>query len=194
MDLSGAIVRQVVTNCTTTVRRGIDQPALAKIAAPALMWMPDFRRPEIVEDTTERTVEGAAASLTSAGSVDLPAMYGGFVSAWAKEIALPEEMQPKVVTEGDRHLRAAAAESNGDFETPKVVDAADTARRPAARRTPVNNRGTDQGAPVVSGDTSWMDDLYAGTREGSTGAGVTLRDLEPPPDPDRDYAPEEVAW
>lgn len=196
VDLGDAIVRQVVTNCTTTVRRGIDQPALAKIAEPALMWMPDFRRPEIVEDPTERTVEGAAASLTSAGSVDLPAMYGGFVSAWAKEIALPEEMAPKVVTEGDRHLRAAAAQSNGDFETPKVVEAADTARKGARRAAPVNNRGAATAAPVTAGDTSWMDDLYSGAREDKVHPGIAkFLDIEPPPDPEgNDYVNEEVSW
>lgn len=163
VDLGDAIVRQVVTNCTTTVRRGIDQPALAKIADPALMWMPDFRRPEIHEADADQTVSGAASSLTSAGSVDLPAMYSGFVSAWAKTISLAEDLKPKVATEGDRHLRTAAEETSGDFEVPKVVEASDTARPSGRRPAAVNNRGTV--TPLVEQDTSWMDDLYSGARE-----------------------------
>lgn len=163
VDLGDAIVRQVVTNASTTVRRGVDLPALAKAAQDTLMWMPDFRRPEIVEDA-DRVVEGAGSSLLSAGSTDLPAMYTGFIDSWASHVSLAEDLKATVITEGDRHLRAAAAESTGDFEAPKAVDPADTARRPARRAVPVNNRGAADNGPVL-GDLSFMDALRADTRE-----------------------------
>lgn len=186
VDPGDAIVRQVVTNATTTVRRGVDLPALAKVAQDTLMWMPDFRRPEIVEDAGERTVEGAASSLMSAGSADLPAMYTGFIDTWAKQIALADDLKPKVVSEGDRHLRAAAAEATGDFEPPKVADPADTARRPARRSAPVNNRGTEPALPQV-GDLSFMDALRTGARQSD----IPTDDVEP----DGEFATDtEVPW
>lgn len=119
VDLGDAIVRQVVTNCSTSIRRGIDQPALAKIAEPALMWMPDFRRPDVAADSGERIVEGISSSLATAGSADLPSMYTGWIGEYAAAAGLAEELRPIVVSEGDRHLRAASeGTETGDFTTP----------------------------------------------------------------------------
>lgn len=116
VDLGNAIVRQVVTNCSTPVRRGLDQPALAKAAADALMWMPDFRRPELTDEMGERTVEGVGASLRTAGSADLPTMYGDWVGEYLDTSGLPVDLRPVVVNEGGRHLKAASQSVEvGDF-------------------------------------------------------------------------------
>lgn len=124
VDLGDAIVRQVVTNCSTAVRRGIDQPALNREAASALMWMPDFRRPEATDDTGERTVEGVGSSLKTAGSADLPSMFDGWVTDYLTETDTNADLGPIVVREGTRHLRAASINTEaGDFgaETPAAA-------------------------------------------------------------------------
>jgi DNA repair exonuclease SbcCD nuclease subunit len=110
VDVEGAIVRQVVTSCTTSVRRGVDLPALARLASRALVWMPDFRRPEPLEEA-ERTVEGASTSLTTAGSVDLASGYRGWVREHAAEVGLSAQLLPVVAERGAAHLRAAAGEA-----------------------------------------------------------------------------------
>jgi hypothetical protein len=128
VDLSGAIVRQVVTNISTATRRGIDQPAiktLAEDAGKTLMWMPDFRRPEVTADDGERTVEGVGASLKTAGSADLPTMYSGWVSAYLSDAQVSEDLAPVIVEEGGRHLKAASADVEaGDFAAPTKRSAA----------------------------------------------------------------------
>lgn len=122
VDLGGAIVRQVVTNCSTPIRRGIDQPALKVLAeteGQTLMWMPDFRRPEITADDGERTVEGVGASLKTAGSADLPTMYSGWISTYLTDAHVSEDLGPVIVEEGGRHLKAASADVEaGDFAAP----------------------------------------------------------------------------
>lgn len=159
VDLGDAIVRQTVTNCTTAVRRGIDQPALNDLAKDTLMWMPNFRRPEVSDGPV---TDAVATSLRSAGSVDLPAMFTGFATAWAKDLDVPEETKAVVLTDGDRHLRAAVAEATGDFATPKAADPASETARPARRRTAaVDNRGERADGPVLPQDTSWLDGLRA---------------------------------
>lgn len=116
VDIGDAIVRQVVTNCSTSIRRGIDQPSIARTAGDALMWMPDFRRPELTDETGERTVEGVGASLRTAGSADLPAMYSDWVGEYVTTTNLAEDLKPVVVAEGGRHLRAASVTSEtGEF-------------------------------------------------------------------------------
>lgn len=128
VDLSGAIVRQVVTNISTATRRGIDQPALTALAGETLMWMPDFRRPEVTADDGERTVEGVGASLKTAGSADLPTMYTGWVTTYLSDANLSEDLAPVVVEEGGRHLKAASVDVEaGDFAAP-------TAKKRAARK------------------------------------------------------------
>lgn len=125
VDLSGAIVRQVVTNCTTPTRRGIDHPALKALAEDAgqtLMWQPDFRRPEVTDDAGDRTVEGVGASLKTAGSADLPSMYDGWIATYLSDAQVSEDLAPVVVSEGSRHLKAASADVEaGDFAAPDAA-------------------------------------------------------------------------
>lgn len=113
VDLGDAIVRQVVTNCSTSIRRSIDQPALKALTEDTLMWMPDFRRPEVTDDTGERTVEGVGASIRTAGASDLPTMYDSWMGGYATRVDLAEELVPKVLDEGTRHLKDAARTESG---------------------------------------------------------------------------------
>ena len=131
VDVADAIVRQVVVNCSSSVRRGVDQPALAELTREALMWMPDFRRPDVVEDDGERVVEGLSTSMLTAGAADLPAAYGGWVGEWAGAVGLSEQLRPVVVSEGERHLREASRDAEiGGFAEP---------REPAPRATPAGD-------------------------------------------------------
>ncbi|MBB2903228.1 DNA repair exonuclease SbcCD nuclease subunit [Kineococcus radiotolerans] len=204
VDVANAIIRQVVVNCSTSTRRGIDQPALAKLMESALMWMPDFVRPQAFDQTLDRisdqlidpvtglvvdsvgdgvteavpgaaaavvaarTADSVAASLTSAGSADLPTVYGSWVEDYASAVGLAQEMKPTVITEGIRHLKAASQfVETGDFAIPDArarrseqeQTAAEQAQRlrAAARRSPsqavagADVRGT---SPDTSPDTN----------------------------------------
>lgn len=131
VDLDNAIVRQVVTNCSTSIRRGIDQPALATLAGDTLMWMPDFRRPEVADDAGERTVEGVGASLKTAGASDLPTMYTGWVSTYLTEAAVSEELAPVIIDEGGRHLKAASADAEAGDLTATAAETTDPAQEVA---------------------------------------------------------------
>ncbi len=138
VDLGEAIVRQVVTNCSTATRRGIDLAALNKLASESLMWMPDFRRPEaamrITDTTTTDTDDSpdAAApvdstdSLTTAATADLPGAYSGWVETYAAAVNLPDALKPVIAIEGDRHLRDASTDvsTGADHPTSSQEDAA----------------------------------------------------------------------
>lgn len=129
VDLGDAIVRQVVLNCDTATRRGINQPAIGDLTRDTLMWMPDFRRPETstVEQVDPETGETETValdegdSLIAAGSTDLPAVYAGWVDRYADAAHLAETLKPVVATEGDRHLRAASVdvETGAEFAQPE---------------------------------------------------------------------------
>lgn len=106
VDLTGAIVRQVVVGASTAVRRGVDHAALARLAGPALMWMPEFRRPEPAPVPGEEAGQRPFALGTGAG--DLPALYGRWVAGHSRAAGLPAPLRPVVAAEGERHLRAAA--------------------------------------------------------------------------------------
>lgn len=125
VDLENAIVRQVVTNCSTPIRRGIDQPSLATIAGETLMWMPDFRRPEVTDDDGDRTVEGVGASLKTAGAADLPTMYTGWVNDYLTSAQVNEDLAPVVVEEGGRHLKAASAGNEAGDLAAETVEPTD---------------------------------------------------------------------
>lgn len=135
VDVGDAIIRQVVTNCDTATRRGIDQPALGGLVHDALMWMPDFRRPDAVTmEVTEagETVEGVPVAadvsdaLSTAGSADLPTVYSGWIDRWSDANHIAPELKPVVATEGDRHLRAASedVETDAEFVAPTEGNAA----------------------------------------------------------------------
>lgn len=126
IDPASAILRQVVTNCPTSVRRGIDQPALSNLLSSALMWSLDMRRPELPE--SDGMVDGVSASMTTAGTADLTAVYHGWVQGWANSHGLAEDITPTVVREGARHLRAASGDTEG---TLTAVPAATPATQPA---------------------------------------------------------------
>ena len=111
VDLAGAIVRQVVTNCSTPVRRGIDQPSLTTLAAETLMWMPDLRAPRgHRHDAGDLTVEGIGSSFKTASAADLPTMYTGWVSSYVSGSDLNQALVPVIVEEGGSHLKAASAD------------------------------------------------------------------------------------
>ena len=133
VEVDDAIVRQVVTNCATNTRRGIDQPALGELVRDSLMWMPDFRRPDVIVSTadsetadSETVVAHASDSMITAGSADLPTVYSGWIGGWAEANHLSDALKPVVVTEGGRHLLAASedAETGADFATPAEGNAA----------------------------------------------------------------------
>ncbi|WP_432523746.1 metallophosphoesterase family protein [Kineococcus sp. SYSU DK006] len=145
VEVADAIVRQVVLNCSTSVRQGIDQPALAKLTKDALVWMPDFRRPDVVEDDGERVVEGISTSMLTAGSADLPKAYGGWVPEWAGAVGLAEQLRPVVVAEGERHLREASQDVEiGGFADP---DQAAAPPRPRAAGEAAGQPAPDGEAP-----------------------------------------------
>ena len=141
VDLGEAIVRQVVVNCSTAVRRGIDQAALNDLAGETLMWMPDFRRPEATDETGERTVEGVGASLKTAGASDLPTMYDTWIGGYATRTNLPEQMVEVVISEGTRHLKAATMADTG-YDSTDLMDSA-TPSAGAPERTPAHPAAAD---------------------------------------------------
>lgn len=151
VELDNAIVRQVVTNCSTSIRRGIDQPSLASLASNTLMWMPDFRRPEVTDDDGDRTVEGVGASLKTAGAADLPTMYSGWVDNYISISEVSEDLAPIVVEEGGRHLKAASVDAEaGDFTIDTAPETApDPIGRPEDDTIPVREPGglRDYGIP-----------------------------------------------
>jgi hypothetical protein len=164
IDIDGAILRQVVTNCTTSVRRGIDQPALDKITASALMWMTDFKRPNLA-DTGEQFVAGPSSSLASAGSANLPQMYSGWAADHAESIGLAAELRPVVAAEAEGHLRAASegVETGTVLTTTAPAPRNGGARAAAGTATAVLDRpvatapstDTPVAAPRVDAATGW---------------------------------------
>lgn len=118
VDVTGAIIRQVVVNCSHSVRAGIDQPGLARLTGSALMWTLELRRPDADADPG-RTGDGLSMSLSTAGSADLPRLFRGWVSEWAGETGLAENLRPVVIAEGERLLRATASEA--DTDSPAAV-------------------------------------------------------------------------
>ncbi len=120
VDLTDAIVRQVVTNCAASVRRGVDQPALARVAAPALMWLPEFRRPEPAAASAGGSGgDTVGDSLVTAGSADLPRAWNTWATSWLARVEAAPALHPTVVAEGHRHLVAAStAVDGGEFAAP----------------------------------------------------------------------------
>lgn len=136
IDVTDAIIRQVVVNCTTPVRRGINQPALAQLTAPALMWMLDLRRPETPPPGEKRPAAGDALgdSLATAGAANLPAVYENWVPGWAKQHNVAPELVPVVASEGTRHLQEASRDAEtGDFAAPPDPTPAAPAQVPQPR-------------------------------------------------------------
>jgi DNA repair protein SbcD/Mre11 len=174
VDLGNAIVRQVVTNCSTPIRRGIDQPGLASMAGETLMWMPDFRRPEVTSDDGERTVEGVGASLKTAGSADLPTMYSGWVTDYLSNTDVAEDLVPVVIDEGGRHLKAASADVEaGDFAAPAAAAQADAQDSTDVssedgngdsdeRDTNVTYLATGPGGPITQTEADYFETVPAG--------------------------------
>jgi DNA repair protein SbcD/Mre11 len=110
VDLTDAIVRQRVINCPLPVRRGVDTKALADLAAPALVWQPEFMRPAErgLADSTD--ADAAATSLTTAGSSDLPGMFTGWFAQYAQDTKLAADLRPVVAANGIRLLRDASGD------------------------------------------------------------------------------------
>lgn len=122
VDCGDAIVRQVVTNCSHSVRRGVDQTMVKNAADETLMWMLDFRRPTIPVDVDDSAAGSVGpVGLSTAGTADLPALYGGWVGGWAEQSGIANSLIPTVTCEGDRHLREASTnvETEADFVAPE---------------------------------------------------------------------------
>lgn len=138
-----AIIRQVVTNASTSVRQGIDLPGLASLVSESLMWMPDFRRPEATDAAGERTVDGAGASLRTAGAADLPRMFTGWFSGWAEDAALPEPLREPVAERATQFLtEASEGVEGGDFAAPAATPGT------SAADDPDGAADTDTGGPL----------------------------------------------
>lgn len=137
VDLEDAIVRQVVTNCSAAIRRGVDQSSLHNETKNTLMWMPDFRRPAAAGTPQDRTVESVGQSLRTSAASDLPRMYEGWFDGYSERI--PEEFHPHVREEGARLLKAVSEDvETGDhtFDPETETDVVPSAAAPAAPATP----------------------------------------------------------
>ena len=159
VDPVDAIVRQVVKNCPTSVRRGIDQPAISKLMGDALVWQPDFRRPEVAADSGERTVEGVSSSLATAGAANLPQMW----TDWAGEYAasnVAEALRPVVMSEGFRLLEAAST----DVETGEYAAPAGNSGVPAQAHA-AHDSDALVAADVASDDQPVADDDFLSAEE-----------------------------
>jgi DNA repair protein SbcD/Mre11 len=178
-DIDNAILRQVVTNCSTSTRGGIDRPALQRLASDALMWLPDFRRPEVTHDDGERTVEGVGASLKTAGSADLPTMYTGWINDYLTHTDVSPELAPIVVSEGNRHLNAASAGvESGDYTT-VATNTATTPTNPAPTGTDVDLADPTTNDTLPVREPAGIN-AYGLTDTGTDSAVATGTDDEPP--------------
>ena len=110
VDLPGAIVRQVVINCPTATKRGIDHVAVGKLAADTLMWMPDYSRPVVT--LGDDVVDGPSASLSTAGSANLPMVFRDWATEAVTALGVTEDLIPTVLVNGERHLTAVAVETD----------------------------------------------------------------------------------
>lgn len=96
INTKGAIIRQRVINCPLSLRRGIDMNRVNEKAADALVWQPEFIRPEQSDYVALDKSEAAISSLTSAGSADLPTMFTRWYESYASEQGIAKELQTDV--------------------------------------------------------------------------------------------------
>jgi len=110
VDINDAIIRQRVINCSLAVRRGIDGKALGDLMSTALVWQPEFLRPAEIEFAEETPSDVAVASLSTAGSSDLPGMFTGWFGGYADRATLPAELRPTIKEAGIALLKSVSKE------------------------------------------------------------------------------------
>ena len=125
VEVPGAIIRQVVTNCALAVKRGVDVAALNRLTAPALIWKADFRRPDAPEvvypgDPSAPLDETAADPHRTGrvvhGAADLPGLWRAWAPGWGE--TLPVRTREIVLAAGERHLAAATTGVDTEQDAP----------------------------------------------------------------------------
>lgn len=113
IEKSGAIIRQRVINCPLSIRRAVDTRRLAEIASDALVWQPEFIRPEKSNYSELNSADKSISSLTSAGTSDLPRMYEDWFAEYSEEQGIAKNIRPAVKEKTTSLLR----EVSKDIET-----------------------------------------------------------------------------
>lgn len=108
IEVKDAIIRQRVINCPLSVRRAVDTRKLADIAGEALVWQPEFIRPEKSDYSELQNADVAISSLTSAGTSDLPRMYSGWFETYSEEQGIAKAIRPAVKEKTTQHLKAVS--------------------------------------------------------------------------------------
>jgi len=111
VEVGDAIMRQRVINCPLSVRRGVDTKALTDLTEDALVWQLEFTRPADPAFAELGEKEAAVESLTTAGTADLPTMFGSWFQGYAEDTGLSEEVRPLVVEAGVKLLRQVSSDS-----------------------------------------------------------------------------------
>lgn len=110
-DVSDAIIRQRVVNCSIATRRGINTATLAQETASALMWQPEFFRPAVAEFAESTDVDNAVGSLRTAGTADLPVMWDSWVDGYSKNQGLAPSIAEPVARIGRDLLKQVSADA-----------------------------------------------------------------------------------
>lgn len=125
VDMPDAIIRQRVVNCPLPVRRAVDTAALNTIADAALTWQLEFSRPVVAEFADLGEQDHAVGSLSTAGSADLPAMWGSWFGGYADTVGMPVDTRSEVVVAGTELLRevsVTAETGTTEITTSATVD------------------------------------------------------------------------
>lgn len=109
--IPGAIIRQRVVNCPLSVRRAIDSRKLAELTQEALVWQPEFIRPEFTEYKALNDKDKAISSLTSAGTSDLPAMFSGWFDDYARGQKLSSKLAQPVKKTSIEYLKQVSIDA-----------------------------------------------------------------------------------
>ncbi len=104
VDVTEALVRQRIINCSLPVRRGVDTAALSELTKQALTWQLEFIRPAVADFSELAEEDASVASLTTAGSSDLPGMWIGWFDNYADNAGLSESIRPAVAEAGSALL------------------------------------------------------------------------------------------
>lgn len=110
IDVTEAILRQRVINCSLPTRRSVNTAALADLTASALVWQPEFIRPSAFEFDLLGEEEQSVSSLRTAGSSDLPAMWRTWAPLYSEKANLPTSMIDHLTTEGAALLEQVRAD------------------------------------------------------------------------------------
>lgn len=126
-ECTGAIIRQVITNVTPTANRGIDHSGLARLTEPAMSWRLDLRRPDPaaeshpVATSEEQGPAGPSPDAPTRGDTDLATRYAQFVAESGADLTA-DALRDTVVSNGQRHLRAATGEHDVPDATGQPTD------------------------------------------------------------------------